>query len=82
MTAPSNRGDAFVDIGEELARAMMPLIHSAETGLNEEQKLLMWAGLFAAFGGAAAASIGSGALEAVQQITKRLTATVVKKNTQ
>jgi hypothetical protein len=71
-----------VDLGEELSRMLLPSIHIVESSLNQEEKLLMWAGLFAAFGGAAAASIGAGAVEAVQRTTERLVASVVKQATQ
>lgn len=78
-----NNLGAHVDIGEDLARAFLPLVHEIEATLqSEEQKLLMWAGLFAAFGGAAAASIGPAALEAVKQTTERLMASVLGQTTQ
>ena len=48
---------------------------------TEEEKLLWWAAFMGYMGGICAAELGSGALEAIQQMTAQMTARVIQEHT-
>lgn len=74
----SNRQRMAAQLGAEAVSSIEPALALYEMTLEtQEEKVLFWGGVFARMGGFCAASVGSGALEAIKQTTEQVTAKVL-----